>query len=228
MTQARRRSSAAPAAAAASQVHVRRAYADGRHGQLHLTTAYPSGGGFDERTPLICLHPEGSSGRWFKALLPELGKDRSVYAPDLPAHGQSDPTTGAILGVTDYIAAMGDFIDSMRLRNADVLGQGLGAVVAAELATQRPQQIRRVVVVAEEAGNSVQPQQRTVRTDNARVAALSQPVLLLYSSGAGAAQKRPDATRSQHTVKTMLHTVEDLYGSQVKELARVLHDFLDG
>jgi len=31
-------------------VHVRRSYADCRYGQLHLLTAYPSGGGFDERT----------------------------------------------------------------------------------------------------------------------------------------------------------------------------------
>lgn len=227
MTQARRRTSTAPATAAA-QVHVRRAYADGRHGQLHLTTAYPSGGGFDERTPLLCLHPAGSSGRWFKSLLPELGKDRSVYALDLPAHGQSDPTSGAILGVTDYIAAMGDFLDSMRLRTVDVLGHGLGAVVAAELAAQRPEQIRRVVVVADEAGNNAQAAQRTARTESSRVAALNQPVLLLYPSEAGAAQRRPDAARAQHTVKVLPHTVDDLYGSQVKELARVLHDFLDG
>jgi pimeloyl-ACP methyl ester carboxylesterase len=227
VTQARRRTTAAPAAAA-SQVHVRRAYADGRHGQLHLTTAYPSGGGFDERTPLICLHPAGSSGSWFRLLLPELGKDRSVYAPDLPAHGQSDPTTGALLGVTDYIAAMGDFIDSMRLRTVDLLGHGLGAAVAGELATQRPGQVRRVVVVADEAGNSAQAGSRTARTDSSRIATLTQPVLLLYPKMAGATQKRPDAPGPLHTVKAVPHTVEDLYGSQVKELARVLHGFLDG
>ncbi len=224
MTQARRRPSAA-LVTAATQVHVRRAYADGRQGQLHLTTAYPSGGGFDERTPLICLHPAGASGRWFNALLPELGKDRSVYAPDLPAHGQSDPA-GAVLGVTDYIAAMGDFLDGMRLRAADVLGHGLGAVVAAELATQRPEQIRRVVVIADEAGRKPQAAQQTARIEGSRVAALNQPVLLLYPSEAGVAQRRPDATKPQHTVTALPHSVEDLYGSQVKELARVLLGFL--
>lgn len=207
---------------------MRRAYVDGRHGQLHLTTAYPSGGGFDERTPLICLHPADATGSWFKSLLPEFGSDRSVYAPDLPAHGQSDPA-GAILGVGDYINAMGDLLESLRLRAADVLGHGLGAMVAAELATQRPEQIRRVVVVAaDEAGQTVQASQRTARIDSARVAALNQPVLLLYPTAAGAVQRRPDATRPQHTATALPHTVEDLFSGQVKELARVLHGFLDG
>ena len=37
-------------------VHVRRSYAECRFGQIHLSTAYPSGGGFDEHTPVVCLH----------------------------------------------------------------------------------------------------------------------------------------------------------------------------
>ena len=65
-------------------VHVRRSYAESRFGQIHLSTAYPSGGGFDERTPVVCLHHSGASGRLFAPILRELGHDRSVYAPDLP------------------------------------------------------------------------------------------------------------------------------------------------
>ena len=33
-------------------VHVRRSYTESRFGQIHLWTAYPSGGGFDERVPV--------------------------------------------------------------------------------------------------------------------------------------------------------------------------------
>ena len=71
MTQVRKRS-AVPNVMPAT-VNVRRSYADCRYGQLHVATAYPSGGGFDERTPLICLHHAGGSHRVFSALLPELG-----------------------------------------------------------------------------------------------------------------------------------------------------------
>ncbi|MBC7984682.1 MAG: alpha/beta hydrolase [Candidatus Obscuribacterales bacterium] len=125
-------------------VNVRRSYADSRYGQLHVATAYPSGGGFDERTPLICLHMSGGSTRAFGALLPELGRERSVYAVDLPGHGNSDVATGN-LTVADYAGAITDFANGLRLRTFDIFGIEAGALVAAELAIARGQQVRRVV-----------------------------------------------------------------------------------
>jgi pimeloyl-ACP methyl ester carboxylesterase len=126
-------------------VHVRRSYAECRSGQMHLWTAYPSGGGFDERTPLICLHHSGGSGRFFGPMLRELGHDRSIYAPDLPGHGSSDALPGKA-GVADFAAAVGDFLDNLRLRSVDIFGYQLGAQLAAELAIARPQQVRRVML----------------------------------------------------------------------------------
>ena len=126
-------------------VHVCRSYAESRYGQIHLSTAYPSGGGFDERTPVVCLHHSGGSGRLFSPVLRELGNDRSVYAPDLPGHGSSDPATSKAT-VADLAAAIGDFIESLRLRNVDLAGYQLGALVSAELAITRPQLIRRVLL----------------------------------------------------------------------------------
>jgi pimeloyl-ACP methyl ester carboxylesterase len=126
-------------------VHVRRSYAESRFGQIHLWTAYPSGGGFDERVPVICLHHAGGSGRLFASTLREVGHDRSIYAPDLPGHGSSDPANGKS-SVADLAAAIGDFLDSLRLRAVDMFGYQLGALVTAELAIARPQQIRRVML----------------------------------------------------------------------------------
>ena len=126
-------------------VHVRRSYAESRFGQIHLSTAYPSGGGFDERTPVVCLHHSGGSGRLFAPILRELGHDRSVYAPDLPGHGNSDPANNKAT-VADLAAAVGDFIESLRLRSVDLAGFQLGALISAELAITRPQLIRRVLL----------------------------------------------------------------------------------
>jgi pimeloyl-ACP methyl ester carboxylesterase len=128
-------------------VHVRRSYAESRFGQIHLWTAYPSGGGFDERVPVVCLHHGGGSGRVFAPMLRELGHDRSIYAPDMPGHGSSD-AAGARTSVADFAGAIGDFLDSLRLRAVDVFGYQLGALVAAELAIARPQQVRRVLLWA--------------------------------------------------------------------------------
>lgn len=127
-------------------VHLRKMYVDCRYGQLHVHTAFPSNGGFDELVPLICLHPGPLSGRVFRPLLGDLGRDRSVYAPDLPGHGESDAPDSPP-SMTEYAAAIGDLIDSLRLRQVDVIGWQGGALAAAELAIQRAERVRRLVMV---------------------------------------------------------------------------------
>ena len=55
----------------------------------------------------------------------EIGRDRSVYAPDLPGCGESDPTPPKP-SIEDYAAALADFLDHMRFRQIDVLGHHTG------------------------------------------------------------------------------------------------------
>ncbi|HLY52122.1 MAG TPA: alpha/beta fold hydrolase, partial [Steroidobacteraceae bacterium] len=124
-----------------AESRVRRGYFECRFGQLHVHNSMPPGGGFEEGMPLICLHGAGGSGRVFRELAMLLGRDRSVYAPDLPGCGESDAPPHPA-SATEYAAAIGDFLDSVRLRQVDVLGQGAGAVVATELALTRPAQVR--------------------------------------------------------------------------------------
>jgi pimeloyl-ACP methyl ester carboxylesterase len=122
-------------------------YADCRYGQLHLRSAFPPNGGFDELTTLVCLGAGPATGRIFGGLLGRMGTDRSVYAPDLPGFGESDPPT-AQPSIEGHAVAIGDFIDHMRLRKLDLLGYQGGASIAAALAAARPDQVRRVVMVA--------------------------------------------------------------------------------
>jgi len=125
---------------------LRRAYFECRHGQLHVHNAIPSGGGFDELTTLICLHASSSSGRMFLEVSRILGTSRSIYSPDIPGCGESDSPPGP-LPITGYADAIGDFLDSMRFRQIDLLGAHSGAAVAAELAIARPKLVRRIVMV---------------------------------------------------------------------------------
>ena len=126
---------------------VRRGYFESRYGQLHVHNAIPPGGGFEEGTPLLCLHKSPLSGRMFERFLELAGRDRSVYAPDLPGFGDSDPPSSRP-AITDYAAAIGDFIETMRFRQIDVLGYHSSSLVAAELAINRPKQVRRVVLIS--------------------------------------------------------------------------------
>ncbi|HEY0766449.1 MAG TPA: alpha/beta fold hydrolase [Steroidobacteraceae bacterium] len=131
----------------AADARVRRGYFECRYGQLHVHNSIPPGGGFEEATPLVCLHDWPGSGRVFAHFLGLAGRDRSAYAPDLPGFGESDPPA-PVPAIADYAAAIGDFLDSMRLRRLDVLGQRAGALIATELAAARPAQIGRVVLVS--------------------------------------------------------------------------------
>lgn len=128
-------------------VHIRKMYVDCRFGQLHVHTAFPSNGGFDERVPLVCVHASPSTGRAFRKVAAEFGQDRSVYAPDLPGYGESE-TPESAPSVAEYAAAIGDLLDTLRLREVDLLAHQSGSFVAAELAVMRPLQVRRVVLAS--------------------------------------------------------------------------------
>jgi len=128
-----------------TEPRLRRAYFDCRYGQLHMRYAIPGGGGFDEATTLLCLPGAPGCGRFFAPLLLPLGRDRSVYAPDLPGCGESDGQAEA-LSDADRAAALGDFLDSMHLRHVDLLAHDSGVGVALKLLQQRPSQIGRVVL----------------------------------------------------------------------------------
>jgi pimeloyl-ACP methyl ester carboxylesterase len=137
--------SARSAAKPAISVRTRRAYFDCRFGQLHVRTAFPTSGGFDEGTTLVCIHDSFTSSRSFDRLSLRAAADRPVYAPDLPGCGESDaPPESA--SIADYAAALSDFAADLRLRQYDVLGIGAGSCVAAEIAIVQPNRVRRVAL----------------------------------------------------------------------------------
>jgi pimeloyl-ACP methyl ester carboxylesterase len=124
---------------------LRRAYFDCRYGQLHMHYAIPGGGGFDEATTLLCIPGTPGSGRFFVPLLLPLGRDRSVYAPDLPGCGESDGAVEA-LNTAALAEALGDFLDSMHVRQVDLLAHESGVAIALAMVQQRTAQIGRVVL----------------------------------------------------------------------------------
>jgi pimeloyl-ACP methyl ester carboxylesterase len=129
---------------------VRRAYFECRYGQLHMHNAVPGGGGFDELTTVICLHSADETGRVFNPVVDILGADRSVFAPDLPGCGESDPAPGVDF-VTAGALAVADFIASMRIRSVDLVAHGAGCDIAQRLALDADSRVRRLVLVTDKA-----------------------------------------------------------------------------
>jgi pimeloyl-ACP methyl ester carboxylesterase len=141
---------------APTEPRVRRGYFECRYGQLHVHNVMPAGGGFEEGTALLCVHDPPATARQFVRFLPLAGRDRSVYAPDLPGSGESDPAPPPVQP-TDYATALGDFLDSLRLRQVDVLGYRGGTLPATELAAARPNQVRRLMLVSVPLGAAAAP-----------------------------------------------------------------------
>lgn len=126
---------------------VRRAYFECRFGQLHVHHVMPSGGGFDEATTVLCIPGAPGSGRPFYGLLLALGRDRSIYAPDLPGSGESDaPPAGA--GTAELAGALTDFLDSMRFRRLNIIAHGSGAALALALIEARRALMGKLVLAA--------------------------------------------------------------------------------
>jgi len=198
---------AAPVAA----VRTRRAYFDCRFGQLHVRTAFPTTGGFDEQVTLICLHGSTGASREFARFLPLIADQRSVYAPDLPGSGESDPAES---GSEDPVGAITDLAQDLRLRQIDVLGFDTGAAVAVELAIAKPDLVRRVVLVA--------------AAPTARWSLLRQPAFVLTIGEPSAANRergRGLPANAQHAHAT--EYAADLFTAAPQTLARQFAEFLN-
>lgn len=193
-------------------VRTRRAYFDCKFGQLHVRTAFPATGGFDEGVTLICLHHNEDTSRTFARFLPEIADDRSVYAPDLPGCGESDPAPQ--VNYADSAAAVVDLAKDLRLRHIDLLGMRFGAGVALELAASHPELVRRLVLVAAPCIESLP---------------IIKQECLLMGIKAGAGEDNPQWAKAKLPRAKLLEVTEyaaDLFDAAPKTLAKQIRDFL--
>ncbi|MBL8628019.1 MAG: alpha/beta fold hydrolase [Rhodospirillaceae bacterium] len=123
---------------------MRKAYIDGRFGQMHVRMA---GNQAAAKRPLLCFHLSPVSGVIYEKWIDEMGRDRLALAPDTPGYGMSDaPATPP--AIADYAAAMGDVADALKLSAFDVMGYHTGSKIAVEIARQRPRQVKHLILMS--------------------------------------------------------------------------------
>jgi 2-hydroxy-6-oxonona-2,4-dienedioate hydrolase len=111
-----------------------------------------------EGPPVVFVHGYGVSGRYMLPLAGTLAADCSVFAPDLPGHGQSgQPVTPLEIG--DLADALGDWVDAVGLWRPAFVANSMGCQIVTELAVRRPQRVGPMVLV----GPTIDPGRRTVR-----------------------------------------------------------------
>jgi len=202
-----------PSAVPVEAVRTRRAYFDCRFGQLHVRTAFPTTGGFDEQVTLFCLHPHHGSSRLFAKFLPEIADVRSVYAPDLPGCGESDPSR--TLSAADAADAIADLANDLRLRQIDLLGIQTGAAIALGLAAARPELVRRLVLFGIPAAD--------------RLPQVAAPILVMRSRLESAeALAKLKAVLPNAMFEDIAHYAGDPFDAEPKALAKQIGAFLSG
>ena len=123
---------------------MRKGYSDGPFGQIHWRVIKPAK---ISAPPLFCFHPAPFSGLAFSGIMPLLAENRVVIAPDYPGYGGSDPQAGPA-SIEQYAQAMIAVAEDLAPnQEIDVLGFHTGCFVVAEYCLERPQSVRRAVMI---------------------------------------------------------------------------------
>ena len=95
-----------------------------RVGQLDIN--YFTGGQGD---PLVIIHGGGDGARSWLANAKELSKYYSVYIPDLPGFGGSQPISDRF-SLPEYVSFVEDFANTLQLRPFYLVGHFIGGGIA--------------------------------------------------------------------------------------------------
>lgn len=119
-------------------------YTEPEHVEVGGTTLAVRQGGSGE--PVLLLHGHFATRRWtpFHAALAERFH---VVAPEAPGFGQS-PSPAWVTGRDDVVLLYRELLDVLGLDAVHVVGYGLGAWLAADLAVWNPTRVRSLSVLA--------------------------------------------------------------------------------
>src|SRR5262249_15012832 len=98
--------------------------------------------------PLVLLHGLGGrAGNW-TSWLPVLTKTHKVYAIDLLGFGDSDKPRDADYSMALQASLLRQFFDSQQLDRADLIGYSMGGWISLKFASQSPERLNRLVLIA--------------------------------------------------------------------------------
>lgn len=107
-----------------------------------ISTVLLEGG---EGLPIVLLHGPGEHAAKWMRILPELVRTHHIIAPDLPGHGMSGTIEGPVHR-DRVLAWLGELVDRTCPTPPILVGQILGAAIAARFAAKHGNQLRCVVL----------------------------------------------------------------------------------
>lgn len=136
---------------AGENIITKRGYVDAPLGQIHFYKAQPLDKSQITKTPLICFHPNPTSGDYYKDFIVSMAKNRIVFALDTPGYGNSDGPAKK-QSMLEISRSLEKGIKSLLDHNGkeiklfDVMGYHTGVFIAVELAIEHPNLIRKLVL----------------------------------------------------------------------------------
>ena len=102
-----------------------------------------------DEDPVVLVH--GLGGQWQNWLenIPRLAQDRRVIAMDLPGFGCTPEAPDDVdVTITQYGRWVNELCDKLGLEQIELIGNSMGGYIAAEVAIQFPERVKRLVLVS--------------------------------------------------------------------------------
>ncbi|MFE9114634.1 alpha/beta fold hydrolase [Streptomyces collinus] len=115
----------------------------GRHSREGTLRYLKAGTG----APLVLLHTVRTQAEHFRALIPLISDQYTVYALDLPGMGYSEIVAGASYDEPAMRAGVKRLLTALDLDDVTLVGESMGAVLALTAAADLPERVRRVIAV---------------------------------------------------------------------------------
>lgn len=97
--------------------------------------------------PLVCLHGNWGSARWFEPLLARLPTGLHAHVPELRGRGRTRGPAGDVT-IPALARDLLAFLDAMQWPSAHLVGHSLGAGVVLQLALDAPRRVRSLLCLA--------------------------------------------------------------------------------
>ncbi|MSQ33904.1 MAG: alpha/beta hydrolase [Dehalococcoidia bacterium] len=98
------------------------------------------------REAVLLLHPMGSSCRAWSKVMDALADRYPVYALDMLGQGDSAKPR-RVYSIEDYARSVLNFMQATALPRATIIGNSVGAMLAAQMAVLEPRKVRKLALV---------------------------------------------------------------------------------
>jgi pimeloyl-ACP methyl ester carboxylesterase len=120
--------------------------------------------GSGDEDPVVLVHGLGGQGQNWLENVPRLAQDRRVIAMDLPGFGLTPKREDDDVTIPGYGRWVNKLCDKLGLEQIELVGNSMGGYIAAEVAIQFPERVKRLVLVSAAGISSAETLQAPILT----------------------------------------------------------------